>query len=168
LTFGGTMTPPTKGSSQPGYSRRYVKHWRHGYRATIPALGLMRRMQALRAIGYTVPQLSEATGLSTVYLYQLSEGRRSERINKRHAQKINEVYRTLCVQPCHNKGKSLRAKNYAKKRGWFPPMAWDDIDDPQERPSRYPHGRDRSTETARRRELRRNERVQEEAHSQGQ
>jgi transcriptional regulator with XRE-family HTH domain len=128
MTLGVMMTPPTKSSKQPGYANKYTKYWRHGYRATIPALGSQRRIQALRAIGYTVPQLAEATGLSEVYLYQLSEGRRSERINKRHAQQIVEAYRTLCVQPLHNKGTALRAKNYAKKRGWYPPMAWDDID----------------------------------------
>lgn len=165
------MTKPIKATKHPEYRNRYVKYWRHGYRARISAIGAMRRVQALRAIGYTVPQLAEATGLSTVYLYQLSEGRRSKQINKRNFQRIAEVYRTLCVQPLHNRGTALRAKNYAKKNNWYPPMAWDDIDDPTERPSRYPRGRDRSKEIERRRERRREqhqEDQQEAAHSQGQ
>lgn len=126
------MTQPT---SDPNRTYHYMKRWRYqGYHATIPALGSQRRIQALRAIGYTIPQLAEATGLSTVYLDQLCNGRRSVRINKRNAELIDRAYRTLSVQPLHNTTQATRSRNNARRRGWHPPMAWNDIDNPKERP----------------------------------
>lgn len=118
-----------KKSDSPEYRRRYRKaHYAIGYRAHVPALGAMRRIQALRAIGYTVKQLSEATGLSEVYLSQLSLGVRSTRLSREIDQRIREVYRTLCVQPLHKSYSAKRARLAAQKHGWYPPMAWDDID----------------------------------------
>lgn len=129
------MTQPIAATKHPKYQAKRVKLWRHGYTGTITALGAMRRVQALRAIGWTVPALAEATGLSTAYLYQLSTGLRSQRINKRNAEAIDRAYRVLCVQPLHKGYGAKRARLAAKAAGWFPPMAWDDIDDPQERPT---------------------------------
>lgn len=151
-------------SKRPAYERRYAKLHRNGYRTQVSALGATRRIQALHAIGYTRAQLQEAFGLSRKFLFLLSAGR-VIRIDRGRDQKIREVYRTLCVQPLHKGFGASQVRTWAKKNGWFPPMAWDDIDDPNEQPSRYAHGRDRTKETARRRELRRGseERQQQEA-----
>jgi hypothetical protein len=112
-----------------------------GYRAQVSALGAQRRIQALVAIGYTFPMLSKETGLSEIYLRQLAHGIRSTRIDRRRDAKIREVYRTLCVQPLHKGYGPKRARLAAKAAGWYPPMAWDDIDSEKDRPSYYPKRR---------------------------
>lgn len=122
-------------SKNPEYLRRYAKYHRNGYRAQVPALGSMRRIQALCSIGYTIRELAKHTGLSEVYLYNLANGLRATRIDKKRAQKIDEVYRTLSVQPCHYKSHhTSRTVSLSRKKGWAPPMAWNDIDNPKEKP----------------------------------
>lgn len=123
------------------YARQYARlRDAYGLRLMVPALGSTRRLQALRAIGYTNGQLAEATDHSEIFIRQLCAGR-FRQIDKVRAERIAEVYRTLCVQPLHNTANAKRARAYARKFGWYPPMAWDDIDNPKDRPSLYPKRR---------------------------
>lgn len=123
----------TAKSRDPRYAVRYSKFYRAGYRRTTPALGPMRRIQALHAIGYSRSILCELTGLSDQFLYDLTRGRFT-RIDAERARTIAEVYRARCVQPLHNGKPSASARTWARKAGYYPPMAWNDIDDPKERP----------------------------------
>lgn len=134
------MTKSKYPSQQTKYAVRYNTYYRMGYRRQVPALGCMRRVQALHAIGYTRSQLADLLDLPKDFLEKLARGRKV-RISRENAQKIVEGYRTLCVQPLHNTGNANRARTWAKKAGYYPPMAWDDIDDPQQRPSIYPKRR---------------------------
>lgn len=127
-------------SRQPKYYKRYMKLYSLGYRTQVPALGISRRVQALHAIGYSRPQLMAATGLDKNVLYRLSN-KAPKRVTRETAQAVIETYRTLCVQPLHNTTSAKRARIFAAKQGWYPPMAWDDIDNPKDRPSYYPKRR---------------------------
>lgn len=109
------------------YARRYAKLCSTGFRLRVPALGSRRRLQALRAIGYSISRLSKETGLSEIYIRQFCKGRH-ENIRREYAETIDRVYRTLCVQPLHNSASAKKARLYAQRNGWYPPMAWDDID----------------------------------------
>lgn len=143
VTANITVAAPSRvmKSRDPRYMVRYNKFYRAGYRRTVPAFGPMRRIRALHAIGYSRGMLCELTGLSDQFLYDLVKGRRFERIDAERAKVIDEVYRTHCVQPLHKHPQANRVRTWAKKAGYYPPMAWDDIDDPKERPSRYPRRR---------------------------
>lgn len=121
-------------SQDPEYRRRYAKLHRNGYRLSVPALGCQRRLQALQAIGYSWRQLEEITGLSRPCLRSLAHGKYTRIRARTTAKPIIEAYRTLCVQPLHNTPSASKVRGYARMKGWAPPMAWDDIDDPNDQP----------------------------------
>lgn len=120
-------------SQQTEYAVRYNTYYRMGYRRQVSALGSMRRVQALHAIGYSRSDLAKLIGVPKDYLEKLARGRNA-RISREYAEKIDKAYRTLCVQPLHDTRTATQARTWARKNGYFPPMAWNDIDDPKERP----------------------------------
>lgn len=137
-----TMTTrnPAAKTLNPEYIKAYKSFYHQGGRRTEPILGVQRRLQALTAIGYSIPDLVEATGLSDTTIQSLRKGMQQGkggkpllRIDKVRAKKIKAAYSLLSVQPCHNTSGN-RARTWARKKGWHPPMAWTDIDDPNDRP----------------------------------
>lgn len=120
-------------SKSPEYQRKYAKLYRSGYRLSVPALGYQRRLQALKAIGYTWAQVGEATGVPRATLQQIARGNYT-RVSKVLAGKIEQGYRELYLQPQHATSSARKARAYAIRFGWAPPLAWNDIDDPNEEP----------------------------------
>jgi hypothetical protein len=106
----------------------------------VPAIGVLRRIQALHAIGHTGPQIAADAGVSLNAIRSIGY-HRSTNVRAATAQKIDATYERLCmVRP---EGQyANRARSMATRRGWAPPLAWDDIDDPNE----TPHGWEYSTE----------------------
>lgn len=51
-----------------------------------------------------------------------------KRIFRESAEKIAALFEELCMTA----GPSVRARNYARRQGYAPPLAWLDIDDPRE------------------------------------
>lgn len=96
----------------------------------IDGLGSTRRLQALVAIGYTQTYLAERLGWQVSNLGKLTHGQR--KVTTATAKQISALYDELSMKP----GPSEGARNYARRRHWPAPLAWDDIDDPQERPQR--------------------------------
>lgn len=120
---------------------RYSKMYRFGYRTTVPMLPYTRMVQGLHAIGYTRRDLERLTGVPRKVLQRIASGKYREasglvqqKVHLETARKIERAYSTLSVQPCHNTTKSLRARSMAIKHGWCPPLAWDDIYDPNDAP----------------------------------
>jgi hypothetical protein len=95
----------------------------------VPALGTRRRLQALVAIGYTARYLSQRLGVQGVTVWRYCT--RSERVELYMAKRVIELYDELHMTP----GPSVKARNRARKCGWAPPLAFDDIDDPTEKPN---------------------------------
>jgi hypothetical protein len=64
------------------------------------------------------------------------QAQKSSRVHRGTAGQVARVYDELAMTP----GPSTRARDAAARRGWVPPLAWDDdeIDDPQARPARGP------------------------------
>lgn len=98
--------------------------------ASMDNTGVVRRRQALAAIGYGLRDLepyfnTTSRGIGTY----ATPGRRVFRATYR---RWCEVYDLLSMTP----GRNVRAKLEARKRGWAPPLAWDDdtIDDPDAKP----------------------------------
>lgn len=106
---------------------RWQKRWRvaqiSGDPYTLPALGCARRLQALMAIGWSSRALAAECGLS----YRTLDDVRcmhQPRVYRATAEAIVEVFDRLCMTP----GRSGRSRTWARKLGYLPPLAWDDID----------------------------------------
>lgn len=96
-----------------------------------PALGSQRRIQALQAIGYGRDRIAQEMGYSDggsiAYLMQ------ADSLLVTTAAKVAEVYDRLSMVVPIGAGPS-RARTWARRHRYAPPLAWDDIDDPDEQP----------------------------------
>ena len=94
--------------------------------AVVCAVGARRRIRALQAMGWPLHEIARRIGWATNNLGTLVAGGRA--CNADSARKIAAVYDELCMTP----GPSQRARYWALRKGWAPPLAWDDltIDDP--------------------------------------
>jgi lambda repressor-like predicted transcriptional regulator len=89
------------------------------------ATGCARRVQALRRIGYSLPGISAAAGIT---LGGLQSALNRRWWSDRMAQQLSDSYERISGTP----GPSARARLIAIREGCAPPLAWDgvDIDDP--------------------------------------
>lgn len=94
--------------------------------AKVPALGTLRRVQALVAIGWTIAELARRLDIPRLRLDRLDE---RSHVQAQTARAVDALFRELCMTP----GPSNRARRAAERKGWPPPLAWDDIDNPRER-----------------------------------
>ena len=94
--------------------------------AIIDGTGAARRLQALVAIGWTQTEIAARLGIHPGNLTPIIHGR--SRIRVGTAAKVAALYDQLWDQPQDD----TRARKYAARLGWVPPLAWDDdtIDDP--------------------------------------
>ncbi len=99
----------------------------------VPATDTVRRLQALVAIGYTQTQLSERLGMQVTNLSHLIHGQR-ERVTAATYVAALELFRQLWSQPPSGT-RADQARAVARGNGWVGPLAWDDIDDPDEQPN---------------------------------
>ncbi len=94
---------------------------------TVPAVGAVRRVQALMAIGWRKADL-HAAGIPTTQLVTRSRAH----ITAAGWHQVRQVYDRLCMTP----GPSPATRERATRRGYAPPLAWDEgtIDDPRATP----------------------------------
>lgn len=94
------------------------------------AHGVTRRLQALAALGWAGKDIRAASGLPlpTISGYQAGE-RALTTATTWH--RVMDAWEELSGR----RGSSTRTLNRAAAKGWASPAAWDDIDDPQERPT---------------------------------
>ena len=98
----------------------------------VPAHGARRRLQALAALGWSTRVIAEKIGSHYRPLLKISSGER-ESVRLDNHQRIARVFRELsAVVPSGHSANITRG--WAAKNGYAPPLAWDDIDDPRERP----------------------------------
>lgn len=127
--------------------------------AFIPAIGTVRRIQALHAAGWTLSELAGRLGMSPTNFTRLHTDRKRrprKRMPRRGVQAINRYRLHWTVQRVtadavarlYDQLVDLDAAEHmtpigyarsvasAKRRGWAPPAAWDadSIDDPAARP----------------------------------
>jgi hypothetical protein len=90
-----------------------------------------RRLQALAAIGWSNRALAEHLGINRSRIRQL-RNLSSRRVTADTERAVAWLYRELSDTP----GGDIRAKNWARKLGYHPPLAWDDdtIADPDAPP----------------------------------
>ncbi|QNE90292.1 hypothetical protein H0194_04765 [Corynebacterium incognita] len=96
----------------------------------VPSWPITRRLQALVSIGIPVKEI--ATNIE-VGDSQIREWLRGEfpRISRLHAQNIRDYYQANQMRPVTEPAPKYRSK------GWAPPLAWDDIDNPDCTPTEY-------------------------------
>lgn len=96
-------------------------------RTSVSAVGTIRRVQALIAIGHSLLSIAEASGITKTALGHIVN-HSHETITARNARSVANVYADWSEQP----GTFARSRNRARDLGWPPPAAWDDdtIDDP--------------------------------------
>lgn len=102
--------------------------------ALVDPTGLMRRLRALTAIGYTANHLSRELGMSATQVLRYLQGVESVRFESDKA--VKELFDRLQMSPLPRGRSTSRAMNDAARNGWVPPLAWDEnsIDDPAAEP----------------------------------
>lgn len=104
-------------------------------RPWVPSLGTARRLQALQALGWTMRSVCERAGLTARYGSSLCHtGQQFVHVDA--AAKIARVYNELSMTPAPDGPAAATARSVARRNGYVPPLAWDDIDDPDEQPDR--------------------------------
>ena len=130
-----TATLPACGpckAAMARYQNARVLMEMRGERATVPAVGTIRRIQALVCMGWSMPTLSQRLGAAQPQTIQnLARKPHDARIRVATAEKIRALYDELSMLHGPNRVGAARAAS----KGWAPPLAWDDIDDPDERPT---------------------------------
>lgn len=98
--------------------------------ALTSATGSVRRIRALQAMGWTLEDIGSRLGISKTNLGTIAAGVHG--VTVATARKIAKVYDDLSM----TYGPSDRTRSLAARRGWLPPLAWDDelIDDPSYQP----------------------------------
>lgn len=116
-----------------------------GYRSTDPTdathvctLGAGRRCRALHAIGWTWVAIAAEAGV-TVKRIEETAYSKWEVMEARHDAAIRAAYDRLCMttpssESLHVRGAITSARKRAARYEWPPPLAWDDIDNPNEQP----------------------------------
>jgi hypothetical protein len=125
------------------YDKRRKWDALNGRGYTVPSLGARRRVQALRAAGWSRQRIAEAAGWETSGALRYID--RSDTITRTTHERVAEVYERLAMKPPPDEMAARRARTWARRQGHPQPLAWWDIDDPNEVPDSGsdPHGRNR-------------------------
>lgn len=101
------------------------------------SVGIQRRIQALSACGWSAPQIAEAAGATVGQVMNWRSPNPTVYPSTRAT--VIAVYEKLWNAPPTGR-QVLWVRLNAARSGWAPPLAWDDIDDPHERPQGLPGG----------------------------
>jgi DNA-binding NarL/FixJ family response regulator len=97
----------------------------------IPSVGTVRRLRALTVMGWSMSAIAERTGIKESTLHALRDP--AHRFTRpMYAKAVADAYEALSM----THGGCRYAATRAVRKGWLPPLAWDDIDDPGENPQR--------------------------------
>lgn len=95
----------------------------------MPPDGTQRRLQALMYMGWQTVDVVRETGADGTVLSDILRG-----VTPGIRQKTFARVRDFYDAHAHVDGGSERSKRRARREGWAPPVAWDDIDDPNAKP----------------------------------
>ncbi|MFD8200025.1 hypothetical protein [Streptomyces sp. NPDC059701] len=97
--------------------------------ANRPAFMAVRRLRALYFIGHNPTTIAAAANLDASTVSHVANGRYAT-VDAATDIGVRKAYSKLCATP----GPSSKAKKRAAALGWHGPLAWDDIDNPNEQP----------------------------------
>lgn len=123
------------------YEKRGKIRRARGETWAIPALGAQRRIRALIRLGWTSTDIAAAAGWNdrnyVLRILHGQSGRPCQWVERKTHAAIADVYERLSmVIPPHAPHRA-RSRSMAEKKGWPPPLAWENIDDPDEQPTRW-------------------------------
>ena len=103
----------------------------------MPTHGLQRRFHALQALGWSGRAIAPVAGYSSDR--HLQHALTNQTCLRRTWLAVAGAYELLSMklppERTPDERRSVtRVRNYARRQGWPPPLAWDDIDDPNEEP----------------------------------
>jgi hypothetical protein len=129
----GCRCPQARAAHARGQREWRKRRYLEGGPLLVDATGTRRRLQALAAIGWPPRALAERLGIQPDNIL------RRHRVRVGTARLVAAVYDQLSMTP----GPDTRSAAAARRRGWAPPLAWDDdsIDDPAARPHADGEGR---------------------------
>lgn len=109
----------------------------------VPSLGAKRRIRALQALGHTLADIDAHTGHRPRLAKYIADRRDGMTVTFDKHAAIVRAFEALSGTP----GRSVRGRADAARRGWVPPLAWDDddIDDPDAFPYEPELGRRRTS-----------------------
>lgn len=96
--------------------------------AVFEAWPYQRRLRSLRAAGISAQALADETGIEVAYITKMCIAPPTARINKRTMEGIEAAWRR------HQNDPVAAPSPQVSKRNWVPPMWWDNIDNPEEKP----------------------------------
>lgn len=105
-----------------------------GARRPIPSTGAHRRVQALVTRGWSLSKIAGRLDMQIANFWKvMSSDRIGADLHLRIAALYDELWnQTPPHESWHDAAAYTRTLNYAKKKGYLPPLAWDDIDtDPE-------------------------------------
>lgn len=96
----------------------------------VPAFPTVRRLQALMAIAHSPAAIAAASGCHETSITDIVYGHCTNMVRPRTARLVAEAYEHMSARP----GTHSLSRRRAVEHGWAPPLAWDDIDDPDGMP----------------------------------
>lgn len=151
-------SPPGYLSELTGVSRCRLEEYRHGdagqyvYRSSRDKIlaaapyaywsyiGIQRRVQALITLGWTARTIGNQMGVAERSVVRITKaGTHLLRVKQEVSLKALPVYDELSMSfppetTPHERMAATKSRNLATRNGWAPPLAWDDIDDPDAKP----------------------------------
>lgn len=119
------------------WSRR-LKVYRYrvdrGDTLTVSPVGVARRLQALAAVGWSAVDLAELLDTDKQNVAKWREGR-ARWVLPSTLERVSTVYDAVWDKQPPGRY-AVKIRNTARRRGWHPPLAWDDesLDDPDGKP----------------------------------
>lgn len=116
------------------YQKARIVDAHRGRPRTISSLGTRRRIEALACLGWSGYDIAVRLGHGKEWLRQVYI---RDQIHRRTAERIAATYDELCmrlppVDTANRRRMVSRTRRRAARKGWAPPLAWDDIDhDPE-------------------------------------
>lgn len=136
---GETACNPCKAAAAKAEQNRQLSLMR-GINGRLDPTGTRRRLQALAWLGYGWKELAEHIGAQeNMVIRWARRDAPGSYVFRDTAAKVADVYERLSMRPAPTdttaqKNTAARARNRARRNGWLPPLAWDNIDNPNERP----------------------------------
>lgn len=126
-----------KGRDQIVYARTFAAVMRAPEGMPLTTIGATRRVRALQRLGYSVERITAEAGVNHDTILDAREERVfiARRVRASIAAAYDRLHMTIPTGETRQYRAGItRSRNYAEKRGWPPPMAYDDIDDAAEVP----------------------------------
>lgn len=100
-------------------------------RVMVDATGTRRRVQAMAVMGYSLSAQSALLGRTVNNYHKVL---RNPKVFAETARAVRDLARELAMTPAPPSHGATLARRMAARSGWLPMVAWDDIDDPREKP----------------------------------